>query len=435
MKRTIDCSHTLTVEIQMNSRDRALQHRAVWSFATGEKINGVISIAARSDIAFDNLHISFIGEQSTRIPSDNPDKALHRFLEVKHPSEAAILPSPRVLKAGHHYEFPFSFEVPDYLPSSCCPHSAHPLVKAAHLQPPPSCGDASLSGFGGRLRDDSVPPACKVVYAILVQLQRAGLVSGIQETILEKRFKVRIKPLAGEILPPDLPMGSLDNDYTLYQEEPIRNSKSNHHLSPVGSLAITLEQPDCFWLPLRDPISPISKAVRFSLLYTSPSPSNQSSTSPSPPKPPDLKSLRAAITATTLYTTSLTTPEPIPPKRKDFLNRPLNFSDIDIPLSIPSTPHLTWTQVESETGTATVIVQTASLLVPVTLPRDKTFPPTFHSCLISRVYSLTFQIAFQGVSVPFRLRVPMRIAAERDPGILPSYRASLGVVEADWGGE
>jgi hypothetical protein len=180
---------------------------------------------------------------------------------------------------------------------------------------------------------------------------------------------------------------------------------------------VTLEQPDCFWLPLRDPISFISKAVRLLLVY---SPVNQGSSSTLPP--PDLKSLRAQIIVTTLYTTTFNDTHP-PSKKKDFFGRPLNFSDVELPLSIPSFPRLQW--VPDDTGGS----YTATVLVPVTLPKDKSFIPTFHSCLISRVYNLSFQLSVPGAASAFRLRAPMQIGAERDPSALPSYNATLGVVD------
>ncbi|KAL2825947.1 hypothetical protein BDW59DRAFT_179727 [Aspergillus cavernicola] len=428
MKRTIDCSHTLSVEIQVRNIQGVLQPFP--SFATGETINGIVSIASQSDINFENVHISFIGEQSTSIPSNTPPKAHHRFLELVQPIQDSVLPTPRVLKKGREYEIPFSFQVPDYLSSSSCSHSANPLVKAAHLHVPPSCGDATVSGFGGRLRDDSAPAACKVGYTIVVKLGRPSLVTGTQEIILERKQKIRIKSHVGDVPLPDLPMGSLSSEYSLHHEETVLDSRKQ----PVGQLAVTLEQPDCFWHPLRDPIGFISKAVRLSLVYTTTTttttnPSSQSQTAIG--NLPDLKSLRGQITISTIYTTSFTTPHP-PPRKRDFFNRPLNFRDDDLPLSIPSLPQLRWIQAHSpETGG---VYHTATILVPVTLPKDKNFVPTFHSCLISRIYSLSFQLSVQGVSTQVKLRAPMQISAERDPGALPSYNASLGVVDTDWEG-
>ncbi|KAL4753153.1 hypothetical protein BDW72DRAFT_40443 [Aspergillus terricola var. indicus] len=412
-------THSLFLDIQITTPANQTRSSAspFASYATGEKIEGVISISSQRDLGFAYLHIAFVGEESTTIPSSTPDKAKHQFLKIVQDIDDSTLPSPRVFKAGRKYDFSFSFEVPDYLPSSSCRHSANPLVKAAHLHPPPSCGDASISGFGGKLRDDFAPAACKVIYSISAKLERLEPTLGALEIIEEKRLKVRIKPTVGDVPLPDLlPMDGLSSEYSLYHEQAIHGGSSKSKSPVTGRLAITLEQPECFFLPLRDPISLISKAVRLFLVY---SPSSADSTIP----PPQLKSLRAHITATTIYTTNLdSTAHPIPRKR-DFFNRPANFRDAELTLSsIPSSPQLRW--IMDQTGS-----YTGTLLVPVTLPKDKSFIPTFHSCLITRVYSLGFQLSVQGASEPFRLKAPMQIAAERDPAILPSYNASLGIIE------
>jgi hypothetical protein len=58
---------------------------------------------------------------------------------------------------------------------------------------------------------------------------------------------------------------------------------------------------------------------------------------------------------------------------------------------------------------------TASILVPITLPLDKNFIPTFHSCLLSRTYILSLNVSAHapGVKDPsLHLKVPLQVAAE-----------------------
>ncbi|KAL2845966.1 hypothetical protein BJX68DRAFT_241287 [Aspergillus pseudodeflectus] len=459
-----DCGHMVKVDIHLrNSPFQGSAQTYVQSFATGETIEGIVSILPQDDLAFDKLHISFTGEQSTSIPSSTPSKATHQFLHLIQPLPESSLPNPKIFARRTKYDIPFSFPVTDYLPATACPHSSHPLVKAAHLHPPPSLGDATIAGFGGRLRDDLAPEdGCKIVYTIIARLERPNPTSGIQETIMERRVKVRIKPHVGETPLPDLDLGSaLEGEYSLFQDGVVRNSSTK---KGGGRLAVTLEKPKCFWHPLGDTVRLISKAVRLTLVYT-PSASSaggpaQAGSSPATtPALPEIKSLRAQITATTLYTTQINAPLHPPQKRRDFFGRPINYRDAEIPLSLPSLPQLRWTRVQgnqdhgqnsspnpgsehgpnspspppvpqpaTETG---VVSYVATVLVPVTLTKDKSFVPTFHSCLISRIYSLSFQLDVKGASTSFKLRVPMTIVAERDPAALPSYNASLGVIETD----
>ncbi|KAJ0271596.1 hypothetical protein COL922a_014662, partial [Colletotrichum nupharicola] len=58
--RTSDCGHLVKVDIHL--RNSPLQGSAqtyVQSFATGETIEGIVSIFPQDDLAFDKLHISF----------------------------------------------------------------------------------------------------------------------------------------------------------------------------------------------------------------------------------------------------------------------------------------------------------------------------------------------------------------------------------------
>jgi hypothetical protein len=60
--RTIDCGHMLKMDVFLkNSPFQGSTQTYVQSFATGETIEGVVSIFSQDDLAFDKLHISFIG--------------------------------------------------------------------------------------------------------------------------------------------------------------------------------------------------------------------------------------------------------------------------------------------------------------------------------------------------------------------------------------
>jgi len=62
MMRTINCNNTLSVDIRVKKPPNANPiQNYVSSFATGEKIEGVVSIVSQNDLSFDNLYISFIG--------------------------------------------------------------------------------------------------------------------------------------------------------------------------------------------------------------------------------------------------------------------------------------------------------------------------------------------------------------------------------------
>src|SRR4051794_9420264 len=57
---------------------------------------------------------------------------------------------------------------------------------------------------------------------------------------------------------------------------------------------------------------------------------------------------------------------------------------------------------------------TASIIVPIALPKSKAFPPTFHSCLVSRIYSLDIALSYCNskptlLHATLSLRVPLLI--------------------------
>lgn len=336
----------------------------------------------------------------------NSTKAYHRFQNITHRVQDSALPDPLVLKKGQKFDFSFCFDVSDYLPPpSCQHHTTSQLVKAAHLQLPPSFGDATVSGLGGKLKDDFAPIGCKIIYFVQIKINRMSLVCDKQETIFVRRFKVRVKPALEE--QPPLNLDKFGDEFCLHREKLVRDGSSK---TPQGTLAVTLEQPKPFWLPLRDPYSTVSRAIRLFLRYT-PTDSNDTTL-------PKLKSLRGQLTGTTLFTTSFH--DDIPTKKKDLLGRPLNFEDTIFPSFTLNIPTPQWSQDESGCYTTT-------LLVPLWLPPEN-FIITFHSCLMSRMYTIHFRLAVSNTAT-FSLKAPVDIIAQRDSSVLPSYNASVGLVD------
>ena len=58
---------------------------------------------------------------------------------------------------------------------------------------------------------------------------------------------------------------------------------------------------------------------------------------------------------------------------------------------------------------------TTQLLVPISLPKDKVFIPTFHSCLASRIYVLDISLSILGsggVASSTLLKIPIQVSSE-----------------------
>ncbi|KAL4899868.1 hypothetical protein BDW74DRAFT_183357 [Aspergillus multicolor] len=99
----------------------------------------------------------------------------------------------------------FKFDIPDILPPQP-PVFTATATQALFKQHIVGLGDATVSGFGGRLRDDFVPPACTISYAIQFQIMRADPLSGTLSSLYTTERALRIKPaLDGSLmLHPDL---------------------------------------------------------------------------------------------------------------------------------------------------------------------------------------------------------------------------------------
>ncbi len=89
-------------------------------------------------------------------------------------------------------------------------------------------------------------------------------------------------------------------------------------------------------------------------------------------------------------------------------------------------------------GASPDVFHTAILQVPIKLPLSrKTFVPTFHSCLLSRVYILQLAITLSSGSAgssTINLSVPLQVAVDRDAAFdadLPSFEAAVEEAEAD----
>lgn len=293
----------------------------------------------------------------------------HQFQNVVQSVEEYISPNPRILCPGQMYIFPFSFEVLDILPPSSCLHKSAPSrVRVAHLQLPPSLGDATISGLGGKLRDDFASAGCRISYSIKFQLTHYNPLSGKQEMLFVKRQQLRMKPALDEICPIQHLDSLPRSEYCMRGEKTIYSEREK---VAIGRLSVTVQEPVRIWLPSRDPNLLISQTVRISLFYQP--------CGSLPLEPPDLDSFESQIIATTFYTTRKNDNyQPI--ERRHFFGQPTNFHDKQFtPITRPISS-IPWDL--SETG-----AYTTSLQVPVTLPREN-FIPTFYSCLISRTYTL-----------------------------------------------
>ncbi|KAF1926260.1 arrestin [Didymella exigua CBS 183.55] len=453
------------IEFVMNDSDGP--RRIIPSYSTMDTISGYIEITAPSDTRFEDIDIAFIGTANTFVDRVTTTPSLtgrtessHRFLTLRQPVDQSSFSTPRVFEAGRVYKFPFTFNIPERLLPKACTHNvvADP-IRDQHLMLPPSFGDPDLSGFGSALLDDLAPEMSKITYGVKVRIAQRGLTDNVIHILAERLKKVRVKPAFEEQAP--LNIDGID-EYRSKQEKTIKKGLFKGRL---GTLTAQTMQPAPFSIPgarttNNKPIATIAKLVlRFD-------PAEEGT------QPPALNSLHTKLKATTFYASN---PRHNLPSRTHMAfdmsqgvyaqNVALNSLCITKAKweshSMSSNPAPESLQRRdsgiSDCSTSSSAAQafaagilspssnykngtfyTACILVPVTLTEKKNFVPTFHTCLISRIYTLKFEFTPQGGS-SMSLKVPVQICADgSDTGIENArarsveavmYRASAGMFE------
>lgn len=369
-------------------------------------------------------------------------EASHCFLTLKQPISNGDLPSSRILKAGQKYTFPFVFTIPQQLlPRACLHQVASDFVRENHLMLPPSMGDPELSGFGGTLLDDMAPEMAKIVYGIKVRITQMHEGDAKPTLLAQKMRKVRVKPVFEE-QPPLSTEGN--KEYKLRLEKTI---KKGLFKGKLGILTAQASQPKPIVIPgaRTTDAKPITTRARIVLRFD---PTDEAHL------PPRLGSLKTNIKVTTFYSTvarstfpsratlgyeqtqgaytdtvSLSTmciasaqwqkhpPSANPPPFSDPIRRDSALSQCSSPSSSLLLSSIDTADIpHASPNYKNTSFYTASILVPISLPPNKNFLPTFHSCLVSRCYALSMHLSVHaagGLPDPgVTLKVPLQVCAE-----------------------
>ncbi|KAF2713924.1 arrestin [Pleomassaria siparia CBS 279.74] len=440
-----------TIEINL---DNAHGTHGTWvtSYSTMDTIEGTVTITVNHDTKFENMEISFVGtsqvfvDRLTSSPSmSGRTEATHRFLTLKQPMHDDDLPCPRRFEVGKVYTFPFYFTVPAHLLPRACAHTvASDHVRDMHMMLPPSMGDPSLAGFGDKLLDDLAPEMSKVIYGIKVRIVELRESDGKYSLLGEKIRKVRIKP-AFEEQPPLNPDPS-DPEYRPRQEKTIRKGLFKGKL---GTLIAQSAQPKALVIPgarttndgsvttmakmlLRfDPADETNAPPRLGSLATKVKVSTYYASAPRANFPTRATlgyDLTQGIYTETISLSSLCIASGAtwekqgksanPTAENDILRRDSGYSTSSSNDIADAFNNGILTASKNYRGGS---FYTAKIAIPVTLPKNKNFLPTFHTCLISRTYVLSLHVSAHapGFSDPsLRLKVPMQVCADgSDTGI------------------
>ncbi|KAI4240638.1 MAG: hypothetical protein L6R40_005005 [Gallowayella cf. fulva] len=419
------------------------------SYTTLEEIKGYITVIPQVDTKIDQVYITFEGFVKTYVErvgtasaTNGRTEGFRELFRLVQPIQVGALPEGKV-EALKPLTFPFEFAVPAQLLPQYCTHPVEKsAVHGAHVQLPPTLGDPLTAGWGKSMMDDMAPEMSVVAYSV-----RARLASGRDEKsrkwiwIAEESRKVRVIPAVPEH-PPLAVLDGKQDDYRLRKEKPI---KKGTFQKKIGDLVMEAAQPPSLHLPpprTENPC-PITTMATVNLRFDPASPEDQ---------PPRLKSLVTKLKIGTFFASKPV--RDIPNRSSDFhyhSDRGLYVETLTLSSRCMASvgwvkygPYHTLPQYPSALSNSNSANPTpsehykaghqyyiAQIAAPVTLPQksegsttNKIFVPTFHTCLLSRVYVLdlilTCHTPGASVTVPeMHLKLPIQISADPNPEARP----------------
>jgi hypothetical protein len=292
-------------------------------------------------------------------------------------------------------------------------------------------------------QDDLAPEMSKITYAIKVRVLRNRDEDDKEVVLVEGHKKIRVVPAVPET--PPMSLGHGEHDYVLSKTKVLRKGMFSGKL---GQITVSAAQMGALILP-----SPTSQsatpATTMATLNLRFDPHTASS------EPPKLGGLTTKIKAITFYAAR---PAAALPTRMSMLSQYETTRGIyhtTQSLSSRCVESVAWTKQDpkpvgkrrnSEWSTCSsdcsesrletehkesFAYYLATVLVPITLPTTKTWVPTFHSCIVSRVYTIDLSLTVHtpGTGVPsssISLHLPVQIAATGNQ----AHRAQLTPAEA-----
>lgn len=394
---------------------------------------------------------TYVDKLASTATMNGRTEATHRWLRLLQPILRSQLPENGTIEAGRTYTFPFTFVVPTHLLPRACAHKCeNSHVKEAHLLLPPSFGDPELSGHDDKLLDDLAPDMTRVSYSIRVKLTKWNN-DGSENVVMEASKKLRIKPAYEEQAPLTI---DHDEEYYGRQEKTLRKGFMKGKL---GRLVMEAVQPSSFRLPATAPGDGIPSITTMAKVRLRFDPHETNS------PPPRLGSLSSKLKVTTFYAS--TPRRAFPTRTTTFPNMSQGYISESLPLSSLCVASVDWHRHGPEitapqpydlerrdsalstisVGCSNQIIPTpsshhrvhlpyytAAIVVPLSLPTNKHFVPTFHTCIVSRVYTLGLTLTTHGqpLGPSLSLKLPVQISAEGSVDSVERRRLSERAEEA-----
>ncbi|KIW11274.1 hypothetical protein PV08_10574 [Exophiala spinifera] len=470
----------------------------VHSYSTHDEIKGHIEVKFEKDTEFDELAITFEGHGATYVertaataPAACRATGQHTFLKVQQPIADYLLPEDSIFRANNTYRIPFTFVVPERLLPYICSHKVdHEEIRHEHIQLPPSLGDASIAGDGHALMDDLAPDMAQICYSVRARVTKYNAVGRLLQ-LASQIERIRIVPARDEA-PPLILSNEPYSDHAMRKETSVR--KGLLKLGKTGYLAAETTQPKSLRLPhpkRTRQTEPVASMATINLRFDPRTPDDV---------PPQLQSITSKLKVYTFFGAA---PFKLLPevRKHDNWSSLYGLYPETVPLSSRNLSTVAWTRHEpgssvdcrkrsscssssssssstsytedsedvsrrpstysSSSSSASSIIPepssayqvnlpfyTASVLVPIALPhstgssKPKVFVPTFHSCIVSRTYTVELNVRFRspGSTIPggshVTLKTPIQVSAEGGvppTGLHESDAAIAAEIEAQFG--
>ncbi|KAJ3475080.1 hypothetical protein NLG97_g9585 [Lecanicillium saksenae] len=386
---------------------RIANHYAAKIYTTGSPVTGEAIIRVPRDTHFDRVAIQFVGLAATRnYMTPEIDKVLHHFLLLDMPlKEITQLPWDGFLRAGETCTVPFHFVVPESLPiGSCGQRCEHPLVREHHLRLPPSMG-----AWGDR--DDGCPETSRVQYCVAVSILQRTVFSPEPVSVLRCRQEVNVLPAYAEDAPLDVRLGDKKGEYKLMAATALRRSLLSRKL---GTVTVAAPQPGAVVLSA-DAREASHVKMSFSLKFV---PAARLADNLSTDEffqdtaCPSVHSITAKLVAKTYYNTSHMGAFPDRDRRHELnFGASLYYTDTSRATAVPFDSAQDWRVLKQEDGArAWALDLDAAFQLPV--DQKKILLPSFHSCILSRTYTLRLSLAVGPGRSTISLSLPLQIIVD-----------------------
>ncbi|KAE8338024.1 hypothetical protein BDV24DRAFT_166725 [Aspergillus arachidicola] len=373
-------------------------------FTTSDKIEGVVTINVAEKTAFDDIKITFEGifKVMTWGGINGPPLvgACQTFMKLHYPIENSSYQPASILEPGWCYKFPFTFVVSKNLPLTPSEGKTdYAGIKNAHARLPPS------------LRKENDTECFSIKYFVRVVIPRPFYCKDQPiKSLVNAVRPVKILPSDTMGKPRDLSIKTLSYKKDLRIRDGWRGKCT-------GRLTVLASGAEPIRLPFRrtNAADKANTSINLDLRYI-----------PVGTEPPPR--LRKVYTKLNLVTSFHATPREQHPcfKKNKSSDSPrgnhiefVTLPKFDItsvqwvkkqsPCASVSSPRQSYlsTFVDEEAS------YTSSVVVPISIPKHDDFVPSFHSCFITRMYSLELLLSYCAANgagrSALRIKVPIEV--------------------------